>query len=268
MRIGLVGGYKFEPTYSDGAWQQRPTFFVLRPFLGGNFFREWIHFWTSVEFASNPPYLLDSYVELAPSKCSGFASASSSRRSSPRVLRSPGDPIPRVGAGQRVLWSGRDKGITALGTLAEQLDYWLGLYSGTPLRQFNAIPGNYVFEADSPGTPRPQGRTEFPYIVSEGPAPFRVSGTLQGYYGKSPVRDRELQPVDLPLRGEARPARPTRKAAEARTSGCKALVLLLRRRLRRRTGRPARRSLRWASGRKSACRSSPRRWTSRRVSTG
>ena len=44
-----------------------------------------------------------------------------------------------------------------MGTIAGQLEYWAGVYSGTPLRQFNALPGNYVaegardLEPDGPG---------------------------------------------------------------------------------------------------------------------
>jgi hypothetical protein len=72
LRVGLQAGYKFEPVYQDGAYQNRNTFFVLRPILSGTFFKEWIHFWTSFEFASNPPYLLDSYVEIQPLEELGY----------------------------------------------------------------------------------------------------------------------------------------------------------------------------------------------------
>jgi len=205
MRIGLVGGYKFEPTYSDGAWQQRPTFFVLRPFLGGNFFREWIHFWTSFEFASNPPYLLDSYVELAPSKLFTLRIGQQWTPFDRHEYFGPQEILfPEWAPVSEFFWSGRDKGLTALGTLAGQLDYYLGVYSGTPLRQFNAIPGNYVLEARFTWNPLgPTAATEFPYIVSEGPVPFRVSGTLQGYYGKIQSATENFNPSTFRFETEA-----------------------------------------------------------------
>ena len=82
-------------------------------------------------------------------------------------------------------WPGRDKGVTAMGILGDQLEYWAGAYSGTPLRQFNALPGNYVFQARLTWNPTgPMGATEFPYIVTVGRTPVRVSGTIQAFYGK------------------------------------------------------------------------------------
>ena len=205
MRIGLVAGYKFEPTYADGAWQQRNTFFVLRPFLGGNFFRDWIHFWTSFEFAANPPYLLDSYVELAPSKLFTLRIGQQWTPFDRHEYFGPQEILfPEWAPVSEYFWSGRDKGFTALGTLAEQLDYYLGVYSGTPLRQYNALPGNYVLEARFTWNPLgPTATTEFPYIVSEGPVPFRVSGTLQGYYGKIQSATENFNPSTFRFETEA-----------------------------------------------------------------
>jgi hypothetical protein len=186
LRVGLQAAYKFEPVYRDGTHQNRNTFFVLRPILSGNFFREWIHFWTSMELAANPPYALDSYVEIFPLKEFGL-----------RIGQqfTPYDRHEYFGA-QEILfpawapvseyfWTGRDKGVTAMGKFGEELEYWAGVYSGTPLRQYNALAGNYVFIGRLTWNPLgPVGATEFPYIVSDGPTPFRVSATVQGYYGK------------------------------------------------------------------------------------
>lgn len=186
LRIGLVGAYKFEPVYQASTYQDRNTFFVLRPFIGGNFFREWIHFWTSFEFASNPPYLLDSYVELMPTKMFGVRVGQQWTPFDRHEYFGPQEILfPEWAPVSEYFWTGRDKGVTVLGTLPGTLDYYLGVYSGTPLRQFNALPGNYVLEARLTWSPLgPVGATEFPYIVSEGPAPFRVSATVNGYYGK------------------------------------------------------------------------------------
>jgi hypothetical protein len=185
LRVGLVAAYKFEPVYVNGSFQDRNAFFVMRPFLGGNFFKEWIHFWTSFEFASNPPFLLDSYVEIAPWKEFQLRIGQQWTPFDRHEYFGPQEILfPEWAPVSEYFWTGRDKGVTAMGTLAGQLDYWLGVYSGTPLRQFNALPGNYLLEARLTWNPLgSMGATEFPYIVSEGPAPFRVSATIQGYYG-------------------------------------------------------------------------------------
>jgi hypothetical protein len=186
LRIGLQAAYKFEPVYQNGTFQDRNSFFVLRPILSGNFLRDWIHFWTSFEFASNPPYLLDSYIEIFPWKEFGLRIGQQFTPYDRHEYFGPQEILfPEWAPVSEYFWPGRDKGVTAMGTLAGQLEYWAGIYSGTPLRQFNALPGNYVVQGRVTWSPLgPTGTTEFPYIVSEGPAPFRISGTLQGYYGK------------------------------------------------------------------------------------
>ena len=196
LRIGLVAAYRFEPVYVNGDFQSRDTFFVLRPFIGGNFFKEWIHFWTSFEFASNPPYLLDSYVDFAPVKEFTLRVGQQWTPFDRHEYFGPQEILfPDWAPVSEYFWTGRDKGVTALGTLADQLDYWLGVYSGTPLRQFNALPGNYVLEARLTWNPMgPTGTTEFPYIISDGPAPFRVSATIEGYYGKVQLSEANLNP--------------------------------------------------------------------------
>jgi hypothetical protein len=186
LRIGLVGAYKFEPVYSGGEFTDRNTFFVLRPYIGGNFYKEWIHFWTSFEFAANPPYLLDSYVEITPIKEFGLRIGQQWTPFDRHEYFGPQEILfPEWAPVSEYFWPGRDKGITALGTLANKLDYYLGAFSGTPLRQFNALPGNYVFQARATFNPMgPTSTTEFPWVVTDGPTPWRVSMTLQGSYGK------------------------------------------------------------------------------------
>ncbi len=186
LRVGLQAGYKFEPVYQDGSFQNRNTFFVLRPILSGNFFREWIHFWTSFEFASNPPYLLDSFVEIQPLKEFGLRIGQQFTPYDRHEYFGPQEILfPEWAPVSEYFWTGRDKGVTAMGTIAGQLEYWVGVYSGTPLRQFNALPGNYVVEGRVTWSPLgPVGATEFAYILSDKPLPFRVSATLQGYNDK------------------------------------------------------------------------------------
>lgn len=186
LRVGLQAGYKFEPVYQDGDYQNRNTFFVLRPILSGNFFKEWIHFWTSFEFASNPPYLLDSYVEIQPLKEFGLRIGQQFTPFDRHEYFGPQEILfPEWAPVSEYFWTGRDKGVTAMGTIAGQLEYWAGIYSGTPLRQFNALPGNYAAEGRVTWSPMgPVGATEFAYILSDKPLPFRVSATLQGYNDK------------------------------------------------------------------------------------
>ncbi len=188
LRIGMNAGYRFEPYWIDGESQNRKTFFVLRPFIEGNIFEEWIKFWTSFEFASNPPFLLDSVVELTPIPEAQlrigqqWTPLSRHEYFGPQeILFTEWSPVAEY------FWTGRDKGITLMGNIGEsKLEYWAGVYSGTPLRQYTAIDGNFVLEGRV--TVSPMGavaQKEFVYIVSEErPTPFRVSFTVQGYYGR------------------------------------------------------------------------------------
>lgn len=186
LRIGLQGIYLVEPCWLDGESQDRRTLIVLRPILAGNLFEKWIRFWTSIELAGNPPFLLDSWIQLQPIPELGvragqqFTPFSRHESFAPHEILFP-DRAPVA----QFFWSGRDKGVTLLGTLAEGgVDYWLGFYSGTPVRQYTAIDGNYVLEARATFNPMgPVASNEAPYITSEGPVPFRLSFTVQGYYG-------------------------------------------------------------------------------------
>lgn len=186
LRLGLQAAYRFEPYWRDGESQDRKTFFVLRPILEGHVFEKWIKFWTSFEFAANPPFLLDSYIELQPKKEFGARIGQQFTPYSRHEYLGPQEILfPEWSPVAEYFWTGRDKGVTLLGSLGDGvLDYWAGAYSGTPLRQFTAIDGNYVLEARV--TLSPMGRVatnEAPYITAERPVPFRCSFTLQGYYG-------------------------------------------------------------------------------------
>ena len=196
LRVGLQAAYKFEPVYRDGTYQNRNTFFVLRPILSGNFFREWIHFWTSMELASNPSYLLDSYIEIFPWKEFGLRIGQQFTPFDRHEYFGPQEILfPAWAPVSEYFWTGRDKGVTAMGKFGDEVEYWAGVYSGTPLRQYNALPGNYVLIGRLTWSPLGAvGATEFPYIVSEGPTPFRVSATVQGYYGKMQLATENFNP--------------------------------------------------------------------------
>jgi hypothetical protein len=196
LRVGLTAAYKFEPVYQNGDWQSRNTFFVLRPSISGNFLREWIHFWTSLELAANPPYVLDSYLELFPWKGLGLRIGQQWTPFDRHEYFGPQEILFATWAPvSEYFWTGRDKGVTAMGVLADKLEYWAGVYSGTPLRQYNALPGNYVLQGRLTWSPLGLvGGTEFPYITSEGGAPLRVSATVQGYYGKVQLSQENFNP--------------------------------------------------------------------------
>jgi hypothetical protein len=196
LRIGFQGGYKFEPVYQDGHAQDRRAFFVLRPIMAGNFFKPWIRFWTSLELASNPPYVLDSYVELQPVAEFGarigqqYTLISRHEEFGPQQIL-----FPEWAPVAEYFWTGRDKGVTFWGNVADGLfRYYAGLYGGSPLRQFTTIHGNYVVEGRvdlSPlGAP---GSTEFPYIT-DASAPFRISASVQGYVGKVQFAEENFNP--------------------------------------------------------------------------
>jgi hypothetical protein len=196
LRIGLQGAYKFEPLYQDGHPQDRRAFFVLRPIIAGSFYKPWIRFWTSLELASNPPYLLDSYVELQPIDEFGarigqqYTLISRHEQFGPQQIL-----FPEWAPVAEYFWTGRDKGVTAWGVLGKGMfEYYAGLYGGSPLRQFTTIHGNYVVEGRLVWNPLgPPGSTEFPYITDES-TPFRLSISIQGYYGKVQLAEENFNP--------------------------------------------------------------------------
>jgi hypothetical protein len=186
LRIGFVGGYKVEPEYNAGSFQDRTEFFVLRPFIEGYVFRPWIRFNTTLELVGNPPYLLNSYVDLRPTPALGLRAGLQSTPFSRHKAFEPNKILfPDWAVTAEYFWSGHDKGATLMSlTAGERVEGYLGLYSGTPLRQFTAVAGNYVVLARVTVSPFGKiGDTEYPYI-SETPAPFRLSFTMQGYYGR------------------------------------------------------------------------------------
>jgi hypothetical protein len=186
LRIGFIGGYKVEPDYSNGSFQDRSEFFVLRPFMEGYVFKPWIKFNTTLELVGNPPYLLTSYVDLRPIRALGLRAGLQSTPFSRHKAFQPYEILfPDWAVTAEYFWSGHDKGATLISlTNEEKVEGYLGIYSGTPLRQFTAVSGNYVVLARTTVSPFGRiGSTEYPYI-SESPAPFRLSLTVQGYYGK------------------------------------------------------------------------------------
>ncbi len=186
LRIGLVSAYRYEMLRLNGQTENGNAFLVMRPYLTGNVLKKWLQFWTSFEFAQNPPFLLDFYVELLPHAEVGV-----------RVGQQP-TPLSRhesFGAQQLLFpewspvtdyfWTGHDKGITALGSLfADKLNYWLGTYCGSPVRQFVCAHGSWVLEGRLTASPMgPMENSEAPYITAGTTVPTRYSFTLQATGG-------------------------------------------------------------------------------------
>jgi hypothetical protein len=188
LRIGLQAAYRFEPRWRNGEELDRPSFFVLRPLLEGHLYRPWIRFWTSFEFASNPPFLLDSFLELQPIDEFGVRFGQQYTPYSRHEYFGPQQILfPEWSVVADYFWSGRDKGVTALGSVGGGvLEYFAGVYSGSPLRQFTTIHGNYVVIGRVTWSPLgPAASSEAPYITNEdGVVPFRISMTGQAYYGE------------------------------------------------------------------------------------
>jgi hypothetical protein len=195
VRIGLNLVYRFEPRIRNGSWQDRDAIYVARPYLRGNIFRSWIRFLNEFELAQNPPYLLYSYLEVSPRRYLRFKIG---QQDSP-ISRHENFGVMRVLFADTDLvagyfWPGRDKGVTVFGALgAERVDYYVGVYGGSPLRQFTTIAGNYVvagrLTVNPMGNPMANpmektGDAEFAYALAGEQLPLRVSFTLQGYYGK------------------------------------------------------------------------------------
>ncbi len=206
LRMGLQVAYRLEPRWRDGESLDRRTFFVARPFLSGHIFEEWVRFWTSFEFASNPPFLLDSYVEIMPISEFGVRIGQQYSPISRHEYFGPQEILfPEWAPVADYFWPGRDKGVTLLGSLGEGVvDYWLGIYSGTPLRQFTAIEGNWVALARVTVSPLgPGAANEAMYITSEEPVPLRPSFTIQGYAGDVELAIENFNPSTFRFDAEA-----------------------------------------------------------------
>ncbi|MBU8894849.1 OprO/OprP family phosphate-selective porin [Corallococcus sp. M34] len=187
LGIGLQSAYKLEPVWVDGKGQSRTAFPFLRPRLFGTIYRPWISFWTSLELASPlAPYLLDSFIDLQPFKPAGLRVGQYYTPLSRHESWGPQQILfPEFAPVANYFWTGRDKGITFLGT-TDTLEYYAGIYSGSPLRSIRSMPGRWVSNLRLTVSPMgPMGYGELPYIMSgkEG-APFRVSFTVQGAGGK------------------------------------------------------------------------------------
>lgn len=190
LHLGLQSLTHAQVTINGKAQVQDP-FVTLRPIMEGNIYRKWIRFWTSLELAANPVYLLDSYVEIQPIDEFGLRIGQQwTPISRHEYLYGPHQLLfPEWDQVSDYFWTGRDKGITAFGSFAKNLfAYQVGAYLGSPLRQFQTIRGNYLFTARVELNPRGlPGNTEFAYAEKDNdkPVPFKYAIGVNGWTSKA-----------------------------------------------------------------------------------
>ncbi|AKU98811.1 hypothetical protein AKJ09_05475 [Labilithrix luteola] len=190
MHLGLQSLMHAQVTINGKAQVQDP-FVTLRAISEGAIYRKWIRYWTSLELAANPVYLLDAYVEIQPIDEFGLRLGQQwTPISRHEYLYGPHQLLfPDWDVVSNYFWTGRDKGITAFGSFANQLlAYQVGAYLGSPLRQFQTIRGNYLFtarfELNPLGVP---GNTEFAYAEKENAkhVPFKYAIGVNGWMSKA-----------------------------------------------------------------------------------
>jgi hypothetical protein len=166
----------------------------------GNLYRKWLKFWLSSEWNSNPPFLLDFYFDVQPIDEFGIRFGQQYTPFSRHESYGPQQILfPDWAVVADYFWSGRDKGGTILGWLFDKkVEYYLGMYAGSPLRVFTTYPGDYVLEARATVYPNgPIGEVEFPYIVAKDKAKSGWSFTINGYYGKTQPTIENFNPTSF-----------------------------------------------------------------------
>lgn len=217
LSLDLLAGFKFEPVLLDGKMQNRTEFSVLRPGLGGHVYRPWLRYRLALELAHDPIYLLDAWFELAPWDALrvrlGQQKTPISRHESYNTAEIL---FPDFSVVAGYFSTGRDKGITVYGApYASRLEYYAGVYAGSPLRQVTVIDGNYVVLARITVSPLgPAANTEYPYAVEE-ETPFCPSFSLQGYVSKVALAPENFDPSTFSFTVGAPGAAPTKEAAGA-----------------------------------------------------
>jgi hypothetical protein len=188
LDLGLIADLKMEPILVGTTWQNRQAISAMRPSLSGSLYRPWLTYLVSEELASNPPYLLDAYVDAAWSPELGFTAGQLKTPFCRSANYGYTDILfPDEAVTASYFWTGRDKGAMAHGTVADALQYWIGGFGGSPVRQPTTLSGNYLISGRVTWDPGGRvGTTQYPYIVPRGhaPPPFVVSWSLEGYYGK------------------------------------------------------------------------------------
>ncbi len=187
LRIGLTAALKFEPAWTDGDADVRGSLARVRPALRGNFYKPWIHYLVAWELAAPSAFLTAASLEATPWDEFG---ARYGQQSTPlgRHANTGLQNIffPDWAAVSNFFWSGRQRGLTVFGRLFDdKLDYWAGIYGGSPIREPENQPDNYVGEGRITANPfGPVNANELPFTPDGESLPWRASVTVQGYHGK------------------------------------------------------------------------------------
>jgi hypothetical protein len=187
LRIALQLGIKAEPSWTDGRHALNGAFAFARPILRGHFYKEWIGYRLSMELARGDPFMLDAYLDVDPIDEFG---ARIGQQGTPVSRHESFGPqqifFPEYAGVANYFWSGRERGVTLYGTsLAERLDYYAGVYTGSPIDEPVNLPNNYVVEGRLTASPLgPTNANEMPFTPEGERLPLRVSFTVQGYGGR------------------------------------------------------------------------------------
>lgn len=202
LRFGLAAGIKYEPTWTDGEATNNGMLAFVRPSLSGHFYKPWIGYSVAMELASETPFLLAANVDLTPweafSACVGQQGTPVSRHTSFGVRNVFFADFASVTS---FFWSGRQKGLTLYGSLLDgKVDYWAGLYGGSPSRETTSDPHNYIGEGRVTISPwGPGNANEYPFTPDGKMLPPRLSFTVQGYHGKLQRTKENTDPTNSPL---------------------------------------------------------------------
>jgi len=187
LRIGFQAGFKLEPSWTDGDRRMNGTFSFLRPILRGNLFRPWVLYRLSMELAGEDPRVFDAHFDIEPWEEFGLRFGQQGTPVSRHESFGPQQLFfPEFAAVANYFWSGRERGLTVYGSvIGERLDYYAGVYSGSPIDEPVNLEDNYVVEGRVTVNPLgPVNENEYPMTPDGEPLPLRVSFTLQGFYGR------------------------------------------------------------------------------------
>jgi hypothetical protein len=187
LRVGLTAALKLEPARTEGDAEVRGSLAFVRPSIRGNFYKPWFHYSVAWELAAPSAFLLAANVEATPWDEFG---ARYGQQGTPVFRHTTFAPqnifFPDYAATPSFFWAGRQRGLTVFGHLFEKkLDYWAGIYGGSPLREPENQPDNYVGAGRITANPfGPVNGNELPFTSDGESLPLRASVTVQGYHGK------------------------------------------------------------------------------------
>jgi hypothetical protein len=197
LRISLQAAFKVEPSWTDGEHVMNGTFAFLRPILRGNLFRPWLAYRVSLEMAGEDPFVFDAHFDVEPWEEFGFRFGQQGTAMSRHESFGPQQLFfPEFAAASNYFWSARERGLTVYGTvLDERLDYYGGVYGGSPIDEPVNLKDNYVLEGRVTVNPLgPVNANEYPFTPDGHPLPLRVSFTLQGFFGRLQTSNESYNP--------------------------------------------------------------------------